>query len=207
MSPKKQTNPELLCSHLLCRWHLLSIRIMPKNWDETRKSWSGRVGAQLAEEENAELRQKIASLVAASCLLARSKDHQDPENPELSKKDLTAAPFNPDGDTKEGGEGSGSHWRGHVSIKGGEDFCFPSRLWWEEEAYILARVVPTSLSSCESRGVVQESREPVRALLDPGPSCPAVGSRRSGQWQAVLRASLPPVEPYGNIRWAEVRYD
>ena len=41
----------------------------------------------LAEEENAELRQKIASLVAASCLLARSKDHQDPENPELSKKD------------------------------------------------------------------------------------------------------------------------
>ena len=43
--------------------------------------------AQLAEEENAELRQKIASLVAASCLLDRSKDHQDPENPELSKKD------------------------------------------------------------------------------------------------------------------------
>ena len=77
-----------------------------------------------------------------------------------------------------------------MSIKGGEDFCFPSRLWWEEEAYILARVVPTSLSSCESRGVVQESREPVRALLDPGPSCPAVGSRRSGSPGArqVLRA-------------------
>ena len=47
----------------------------------------GRVRSCLAEEENAELRQKIASLVAASCLLARSKDHQDPENPELSKKD------------------------------------------------------------------------------------------------------------------------
>ena len=88
-----------------------------------------------------------------------------------------------------------------MSIKGGEDFCFPSRLWWEEEAYILARVVPTSLSSCESRGVVQESREPVRALLDPGPSCPAVGSRRSGSpgAQSLVTGgrwpSLPPVEP------------
>ena len=73
----------------------------------------GGRGAQLAEEENAELRQKIASLVAASCLLARSKDHQDPENPELSKKDLTAAPFNPDGDTK------GVRDQGHI----GEAMC------------------------------------------------------------------------------------
>ena len=72
-----------------------------------------RVRSWLAEEENAELRQKIASLVAASCLLARSKDHQDPENPELSKKDLTAAPFNPDGDTK------GVRDQGHI----GEAMC------------------------------------------------------------------------------------
>ena len=79
-------------------------------------------------------------------------------------------------------------WREEEAPKSGKRYV--AGLWWEEEAYILARVVPTSLSSCESRGVVQESREPVRALLDPGPSCPAVGSRRSGSPGArqVLRA-------------------
>ena len=55
--------------------------------DEKELKWAGDVRSCLAEEENADLRQKIASLVAASCLLARSKDHQDPENLELSKKD------------------------------------------------------------------------------------------------------------------------
>ena len=45
---------------------------------------------------------------------------------------------------------------GHVSIGGGGDFCFPAGLRRGGEAYILARVVPTS--PVKARGVVQQQQ-------------------------------------------------
>ena len=44
MSPKKQRDSELLCSHLLCRWHLL-IRIVPENLRRERVEVGGRCAA------------------------------------------------------------------------------------------------------------------------------------------------------------------
>ena len=56
------------------------------------------------------------------------------------------------------GGGSGSGCWGHVSIGGGGgDFCFPACLRRGEEAYILARVVPTS--PVKARGVVQHQQQ------------------------------------------------